>query len=466
MGVFDHIFPRPFVSDYIGRGLPRLQAYGIKNNLAGRSGIKSLARDIYGGKFCFNGEFLNCGKKSIFSVSLPSKVFAQELHSFGWLDHLRASGRKIDVLHSRALFCEWINRSHIFSKGIEDTSLRAERLLNFTVHAPFLLNGSDISFQKLFYSTISREFKKLLFQALFRRNINLAQSLAVCVSVFKGLEPVEQLVDRLLSQAVLFEMPDGVPKSRNPAQIVERLVLYQGNAFRPLMKALKFFTLDNGGLAAFQGMNINSYSFGVGAKGTSSLQGFGRISAGDSTVIIDSRRFLALEICSGSLRLATQLGGPSKIGGKWEKLSLLAAAHSAPESMSAISNTDLASLEITELSITAINDPFKRKVDLSDDGMTITGSDDLLPQSRAMDLSLRFHLDPNCHVEPSPEGRGVLVVKDIQIWHITCENADMVIEDSISILGRDKPICAKQICMKKQNLENNLPIYWTFKRVA
>jgi uncharacterized heparinase superfamily protein len=443
-----------------------LHACGLKNILNSRPGIKSHARDIYAGKFHLGGQTIVCNKGSIFSIPLPSREFAYELHSFAWVAHLHVSGRELDLLQCRSLFYQWINRSTALSKGIESSELRADRLLNLAIHAPFILSGANHSFVQLFYSTISNEFCRLLLRAYFNRKFKLLEALAVCVFVFKGFERVESFVERLLSQAVSSEMPDGVSQCRNPARIIDRLSVYRGVAYHPLIKALKFFTLNDGGLAAFHGMNIHSNSFGVGPKGSSSLQDFGRISAGDSTVIIDSKKFLALEICAGSLRLATQLGGPAKADRKWDGIALLPAAHSAPELLEANLTVGPSRLELGDLTITASDGQFIRMVSLSDDGMMITGSDNLVSNSVHKEFLLRFHLDPNCHVEHSPEGRGLLVVKDIQIWHITCENADLTIEDSVSILGRNRPIAAKQICMKRQKLETRTPVYWTFKRVA
>ena len=60
-----------------------------------RTSDPTIAADIYAGRFAFAGHAVTAGGRSPFREPVPSRLFAQKLHGFGWLRHLRASGKTL-----------------------------------------------------------------------------------------------------------------------------------------------------------------------------------------------------------------------------------------------------------------------------------------------------------------------------------------------------------------------------------
>ena len=75
------------------------------------------AAEIYAGRFSFGGKVVICDARSPFEVTPPSEDWAEALHGFGWLRHLRAADSGITRANARALVDEWITHEGRRQRG-------------------------------------------------------------------------------------------------------------------------------------------------------------------------------------------------------------------------------------------------------------------------------------------------------------------------------------------------------------
>ena len=73
-----------------------------------RTADPSFALEIYNGHFGLSGTFATTDNQSPFEVEPPTMAWERELHSFGWLRHLRAARNDISREQARALVADWM----------------------------------------------------------------------------------------------------------------------------------------------------------------------------------------------------------------------------------------------------------------------------------------------------------------------------------------------------------------------
>src|SRR5690554_742767 len=56
-----------------------------------RTADPTVALDIYAGRWVFSGDGVDVSGFSVFDAVSPTEDWGRQLHSFGWLRHLRAS---------------------------------------------------------------------------------------------------------------------------------------------------------------------------------------------------------------------------------------------------------------------------------------------------------------------------------------------------------------------------------------
>jgi 16S rRNA (cytosine967-C5)-methyltransferase len=94
-----------------------------------RTADPTIAVEIYGGRFAFAGHVVEAAGKSPFDIGPPSQDWLRELHSFGWLRHLRAADTPLAPLQRRAIVEDWLtlHRRPAAKRFGTPTSLRAGR---------------------------------------------------------------------------------------------------------------------------------------------------------------------------------------------------------------------------------------------------------------------------------------------------------------------------------------------------
>ncbi|MGU3495222.1 heparinase II/III family protein [Xanthobacteraceae bacterium A53D] len=338
-----------------------------------RTGDPTVATEIYSGRFAFAGKVALSDGRTAFEIEPPSQEWAEALHGFAWLRHLRAAGTTISRANARALVGDWMRDPGHARTIAADPQVTAHRVISWLTQAPFILQDADHDFYRRFMRSIARQVRGL------RKAANDAPDgyprlLAVVALVFAGLCMSEQ--SRLLraAQKRLSEeldrqiLPDGGVISRSPGVLIDLLLdllpLRHAfaarnqpappalmNAIDRMMPMLRFFRHGDGAFALFHGMGhtaadqlatILAYDDARGAPvANAPHSGFQRLDAKGTVVIADTglppplaasaeahASALAFEFSSGRNRIIVNCGMTSTNREMWRQVARATAAHS------------------------------------------------------------------------------------------------------------------------------------------
>lgn len=237
------------------------------------------ARTLLSGRLVLAGDVLEIGQGGDpWDVASPSRPFAVELHRFAWLPHLvgttdpRLKPRAIE--EALRLSLDWLalfSSISPFAWGAETLERRVYHLA--CAASPLISIASDLEQRRLLDSLAEQTRHLLKLNDGPMRAAERATAAAVAGAVLAGRAGERILATALprtagaLRAAVL---PDGGIKTRSPEQAMELLLdlltlddaLHQrgvaapeeiGRAIDRLTGAVRFFTLGDGRLGAFQG---------------------------------------------------------------------------------------------------------------------------------------------------------------------------------------------------------------------
>src|SRR5688500_8991075 len=126
-----------------------------------RTADSTRASEIYAGRFSFGGKVVVCDARSPFEITPPSEEWAEALHGFGWLRHLRAADSGITRANARALVDEWISTRRAGGAVAWRPEVIARRVVSWITQAPLVLDDSDVTFYRRFLRSLSRQVKRL-----------------------------------------------------------------------------------------------------------------------------------------------------------------------------------------------------------------------------------------------------------------------------------------------------------------
>ncbi len=338
-----------------------------------RTADPTAAAEIYAGRFAFNGEVGESGGASIFEVAPPSEEWARQLHSFGWLRHLRASDLALSRPNARALVADWIRLQGKHKPIAYEADVLARRVIAWLAQTPLLLEGCDEAFYWRFLKALTRQVRLLRRVAphapkgliRLRGLIALAGAALSMNERERVVRQATKWLDAELSAQVL---PDGGHVSRNPRATLDLLVdllpLRQAFAARGIqptpvllssvdrmMPMLRFFRHGCGSFARFNGTGdtpgdllatVLAYD---DARGKPYLNaphsGYQRMIAGDALVIVDTGRpppigvsasahagCLSFEFSTGKQQIVLNCGIPHAGNDRLRRLARTTAAHS------------------------------------------------------------------------------------------------------------------------------------------
>lgn len=239
----------------------------------------AVARAVLSGRMVLAGETLEIGQGGDpWDTASPSRAFAVDLHRFSWLPDLL--GTPDTRLRARVreealrLFLDWLELFSTISPFAWGAETLERRVHHLACAAPALSEiASDLEQRRLLDSLAEQARHLLKLDDDPTRAAERAAAAALAGAVLSG-KPGEALMaaalPRLattLRQAVL---PDGGMRTRSPEQAMELLfdlltlddALHQraattpdeiGRAIDRLTGAVRFFTLGDGRLGAFQG---------------------------------------------------------------------------------------------------------------------------------------------------------------------------------------------------------------------
>jgi len=338
-----------------------------------RTGDATLANEIYSGRFAFAGKVMTLDGRTPFELVPPSVEWAQALHGFGWLRHLRAAGTTIARANARALVGDFMRDPGIARAVSAQPEVTAHRVISWLAQATFLLQDADVDFHRRFMRSLARQVRHL------RRHAGSTPDgyprLVVLVALaFAGLCMSDQArlmkvaVKRLNDELDRQVLPDGGPLTRNPGMLIALLLdllpLRQAftarnqpapaslmNAVDRMMPMLRFFRHGDGAFAHFHGMGptpadqlatILAFDDARGAPvANAPYSGYQRLDARGAVLIADTgtapplsasweahASALAFEFSSGRHRIVVNCGMADVNPEVWRQPARASAAHS------------------------------------------------------------------------------------------------------------------------------------------
>ncbi|GLK79292.1 heparinase II/III family protein [Methylopila turkensis] len=338
-----------------------------------RTSDPTRAGEIYAGLYVFAGKTVDVRGGSPFQSDAPSDGWAEALHGFGWLRHLRAADTTLARANARALVDEWIGlRGGRHAAVARAPHVAARRLIAWLCHSPLILDGADRAFYRRFLRSLARQTRQLgRLRAV--ADDGLPRLAADCALTYAGLclagenrllkTAARQLAEELDRQI----LADGGHVGRNPAALVEILLdllpLRQAfavrgvappqallNAIDRAMPMLRFFRHGDGDFVQFNGAGpaqgdliatVLAYDDARGAPlEDAPHSGYQRVAAGEALLVADvgappppplsataHAGALAFEFSSGTEQIIVNCGVPRHGRERWDA-SRATAAHS------------------------------------------------------------------------------------------------------------------------------------------
>ncbi len=334
----------------------------------------TIAQDIFAGRLTFAGRHVDTGGGSIFDVAPPSYSFAEELHGFGWLRHIRAADSPETRQSARDLVADWIDLYGRTGSGFAmNPHVLSRRMMSWISQAPILLDGAETEFYQAFLGSLSSQ-AALLHKELklgVPPLVQLSCVIALAYYAFCSDAPNKLLTSaerRLLLALEQEILPDGGHVSRNPQLLLDGLLdllpLQQvfsargktipkeiPDATGRMLALLRMLRHADGVIGAFNGMGATESGLiarilpyvtpGEAITLDASYSGYQRLENGPSVLLVDAGRTppvrwsgsahggcLSLEFSSHNSRIFVNCGAALAISEPARQLSRLTAAHS------------------------------------------------------------------------------------------------------------------------------------------
>jgi uncharacterized heparinase superfamily protein len=278
-----------------------------------------VANDIYSGFFALGGKVVDAHGRSPFDIEPASTAWAEMLHGFSWLRHLRAADTSLARANAQALVGDWMTASRRGRPPVAWLApVMARRLLSWLSQSPIVLDGADGRFYRRLMRSIARQATALQRQvdggldgeARLWAVLALAEVSLCAENGVPFRRGSRQFLDELNRQV----LGDGGHVSRDPALLVDLLLdllpLRQAYAARgaevplPLLNAidrmmpmLRMFRHSDGTLALFNGMGVTQPDFVATILAyddsrtlpltNAPYSGYQRLEAGPSVLICD-----------------------------------------------------------------------------------------------------------------------------------------------------------------------------------
>lgn len=333
-----------------------------------------VADEIMNGRFPLAGRMLETNGKSPFAFTLPSRAFANRLHGFGWLRHMRAYKSDRASLIARSIVDSWLSLHSGRIEGVAwEIDVTAQRVIAWLSHSPVVLHNADRGFYRRFMRSLAFQVRYLRRMApyapagevLFRLRIALAMASISMPMRAGALRKAALALDNEFDLQIL---PDGGHISRNPRAGLELLLdllpLRQTyvnlghdlpqkliSGIDRMYPALRFFRHQDGDLALFNGatstlanelMSVLRYDETAGQPFKAMPHSrYQRLAAGKTVVIADTGTppvgplsrtahagCLSFEMSSGRYRFIVNSGSPKFAGKRYVQMARTTATHS------------------------------------------------------------------------------------------------------------------------------------------
>ncbi|WP_086997375.1 heparinase II/III family protein [Rhizobium sullae] len=333
-----------------------------------------IADEIMNGRFALAGRLLETNGKPPFGFTLPSRAFANRLHGFGWLRHMRANKSDRVSAVARAIVDSWLSLHAGRMEGIAwEIDVTSQRVIAWLSHSPVVLQNADRGFYRRFLKSLAFQVRYLRRMAAFAPPGEVLFRLRIALAMASIAMPARQGVLRKAAQALDNEfdsqiLPDGGHISRNPRAGLELLLdllpLRQTyvnlghdlpqkliSGIDRMYPALRFFRHQNGDLALFNGatstlanelMSVLRYDETAGLPFKAMPHSrYQRLMAGNTVLIADTgppavgllsrtahAGCLSFEMSSGRHRFIVNSGSPKFAGRRYVQMARTTATHS------------------------------------------------------------------------------------------------------------------------------------------
>lgn len=517
-------------------------------------GRVAKGRQLVAGNFLFAGQLIEADGP--WDIEAPGPAYCAALHGFGWLDDLAACGDYKARKAAQAWVMAWIDG---FGRGRGPgwtPDLAGRRLVRWIGHALFILRGARPEQSRAFHQSLGQQ-TIFLSKRWHTAAPGLARFEALTGMIYAGLslEGMEDHLDPALSAleadcATQVDSEGGIP-TRNPEELLEvfTLLSWAGFALKennrqlgpehqraldrmaPTLRALRH---ADGGLARFHGggrgvdgrLDHALQAASPGAPSDGLHMGFGRLSAGRTSVIMDAAAppagrasinahasTLAFELTSGRRPLVVSCGSGAPFGEDWRRAGRATPSHSTL-ALDGLSSSQLAQPEMIDglseerlthrpgdvpWDIARTADGWRiegghdgwragyglthaRTLELSQDGRALVGTDLLTTLSetdegvfdraldrRALDgvpFDIRFHLHPDADARLDMGGAAVSVsLRSGEVWVIRAEGAKLSLEPSVYLdSARLRPRGSEQIVLTGQIASCSARVRWAFSK--
>ncbi|MEM9122748.1 MAG: heparinase II/III family protein, partial [Pseudomonadota bacterium] len=319
------------------------------------------------------GGRVSISEGSPWDVEPPNRLWAEELHGFGWLRHFSLRDDEECLRHVRWLVTTWVRAYHTYQASVWEPHLIGRRLTAWLTFWPLIAGEADEEWRRTVLAVMAKQTGHLgrtlqTAPAGFAR-LEAAAGLthaALCLMddkdlAGKGLD----LLDTELKKQIL---PDGVHVSRSPEALLATLILtlavldvaeaagyrvpvgIQNAADR--MEAMRdFFRHGDGALALFNGSSEGPETGGdprlahnPGQEGLIAFarhSGYHRIQSDRTLLLVDAggppppkygaeahAGCLSFELSFGATRLVSNCGVIRFAGEAWRAATRQTAAHS------------------------------------------------------------------------------------------------------------------------------------------
>jgi uncharacterized heparinase superfamily protein len=333
-----------------------------------------VAEELLYGRIVLAGRVYEMDGVSAFAAELPSSSFAESLHSFEWLRHVRAHRTNECCAKARQLVAEWMALHGRKVRGLAwQPDIASRRLIALLSHSPVVLNEAESGFYRRFMKTLSFHVRYLGMIARYapdgETRLRLQVALAVASICMSGKQSwVTRQAKKLSREMERQILPDGGHVSRDPRVLLDLLLdllplrhsyINLGHtvpsglvsAIDRIFPALRFFRHQDGDLALFNGATstlanelaaVLRYDDTAGQT-TRELpdMAYQRLVAGDTTLLMDTGRArstelsltahagcLSFEMSCGRYRFIVNSGSPENSSTELKELARSTAAHS------------------------------------------------------------------------------------------------------------------------------------------
>lgn len=333
----------------------------------------SFWEELQHGQFGLAGSMAFLRGHSPFEIDAPTPAWARELHGFGWLRNLDATGDGEARETGRRLALEWTLRFGNARTGpAADPAVASRRLISWLSHAGLLLEEVDPETYDAVTGSLGRQLAHL--SATWReappgypRLLALIGLAFATLSLAGHDRQVRDIEANLVAELSWQVLADGGHVTRNPAVLVELLLdllpLCQcftardrklpeklGESLQNMLPMLRYLRLGDGMLSRFNGVSCShaaavatvvAYDDGsLGPLEEARASGYARLERGSTVIVADVGRppplacstsaqagCLSFEMSAGRGLIFVNGGLPSAACGDWLAAARATASH-------------------------------------------------------------------------------------------------------------------------------------------